>query len=151
MLTDTQGNLVAAFGCMGGYMQPQGHLQVCLWGWCSGSHQTERAARAAPTLTRHTCFWPALHAPHLTRTSTHNHCPQVLVNLLQRGLDPQAALDAPRFCVDRLDSAVGPASVQDSYVLLVRERVCLCVCVFVWWCAAAQCRVQSLHARSAGC
>lgn len=28
MLTDTDGQLVAAFGCMGGYMQPQGHLQV---------------------------------------------------------------------------------------------------------------------------
>jgi len=28
MLTDTTGELVAAFGCMGGYMQPQGHVQV---------------------------------------------------------------------------------------------------------------------------
>lgn len=28
LLTDTQGQLVAAFGCMGGYMQPQGHVQV---------------------------------------------------------------------------------------------------------------------------
>jgi gamma-glutamyltranspeptidase len=30
LLTDTQGQLVAAFGCMGGFMQPQGHLQVRL-------------------------------------------------------------------------------------------------------------------------
>jgi gamma-glutamyltranspeptidase len=28
LVTDQQGQLVAAFGCMGGFMQPQGHLQV---------------------------------------------------------------------------------------------------------------------------
>lgn len=28
MITDLEGDLVAAFGCMGGYMQPQGHIQV---------------------------------------------------------------------------------------------------------------------------
>ncbi len=33
-------------------------------------------------------------------------------------MDPQAALDAPRFCIDQVDSAVGPASVSDSVVLL---------------------------------
>lgn len=49
---------------------------------------------------------------------------KLLVNLLDKGLDPQAALDAPRFCVDRLDSAVGPASVEDSHVLLVRQDMC---------------------------
>jgi gamma-glutamyltranspeptidase/glutathione hydrolase len=70
MLTDQGGNLVSAFGCMGGYMQPQAHLQL-------------------------------------------------LINLLDHGLDPQAALDAPRWLIDRLDSAVGPASVAASHVLLV--------------------------------
>jgi gamma-glutamyltranspeptidase/glutathione hydrolase len=33
-------------------------------------------------------------------------------------MDPQSALDAPRFCVDRADSTVGPASVAESHVLL---------------------------------
>jgi hypothetical protein len=47
-------------------------------------------------------------------------CAQLLLQVLVSGADPQAALDAPRFCIDRLDSSVGPASVQDSYLLLVR-------------------------------
>lgn len=42
----------------------------------------------------------------------------MVLNLLDLGMDPQAALDAPRFCVDRLDSAVGPRSALNSYVLL---------------------------------
>ena len=33
-------------------------------------------------------------------------------------MDPQAALDAPRFCVDKADSTVGPASVAASAVFL---------------------------------
>ncbi|KAF6255728.1 gamma-glutamyltranspeptidase [Scenedesmus sp. NREL 46B-D3] len=69
MVTDQQGQLVAAFGCMGGFMQPQGHLQL-------------------------------------------------LFNLFELGLDPQAALDMPRFCIDRIDSSVGPASVCESHLLL---------------------------------
>lgn len=28
LVTDSQGRLVAAFGCMGAFMQPQGHVQV---------------------------------------------------------------------------------------------------------------------------
>lgn len=59
---------------------------------------------------------------------------QLLISLLQRGWDPQATLDTPRFCVDRLDSSVGPASVMDSYVLVVSFRTLqdrgngLCTC-----------------------
>ena len=51
MVTDAKGRLVASFGVMGGFMQPQGHVQV-------------------------------------------------LSHLLTRGLDPQAALDQPRLCLE---------------------------------------------------
>ncbi|KIZ03435.1 gamma-glutamyltranspeptidase [Monoraphidium neglectum] len=43
---------------------------------------------------------------------------QVLSNILDLGMNPQAALDAPRFCVDRADSTVGAASVAESHVFL---------------------------------
>jgi gamma-glutamyltranspeptidase len=42
----------------------------------------------------------------------------VLSNILDLGMNPQAALDAPRFCVDRADSTVGAASVAESHVFL---------------------------------
>ena len=50
MCTDKNGELFASFGVMGGYMQPQGHLQV-------------------------------------------------VVSMLQEGMDPQTALNQPRFCI----------------------------------------------------
>jgi gamma-glutamyltranspeptidase/glutathione hydrolase len=43
---------------------------------------------------------------------------QILFNMLELGMDPQAAVDQPRFCVHKIDSAVGPASVLESHVLL---------------------------------
>ena len=51
MVTDAEGRLAASFGVMGGFMQPQGHVQV-------------------------------------------------LINWLERGMDPQAALDQPRLCLE---------------------------------------------------
>jgi gamma-glutamyltranspeptidase/glutathione hydrolase len=56
--------LYASFGVMGGFMQPQGHVQV-------------------------------------------------LLGLLEDGLDPQAALDRPRFCIQPDDPA-GLASLEEG-------------------------------------
>ena len=38
----------------------------------------------------------------------------MLSNMVDFGMEPQAALDAPRFRLEGVDSAVGPASVRTS-------------------------------------
>jgi gamma-glutamyltranspeptidase / glutathione hydrolase len=44
---------------------------------------------------------------------------QVLSNMVDYGMEPQAALDAPRWRLDGVDSAIGPASVNDvTYALM---------------------------------
>jgi gamma-glutamyltranspeptidase/glutathione hydrolase len=66
-----QGRLWLSFGVLGGFMQPQGHLQV-------------------------------------------------LVNLVDYGLNPQAALDAPRF---RVDERGGPRVAIETGVPLATRKV----------------------------
>ncbi|MGB3904737.1 MAG: gamma-glutamyltransferase, partial [Anaerolineae bacterium] len=67
-----EGRLWLSFGVMGGFMQPQGHLQV-------------------------------------------------LVNLVDYGLNPQAALDAPRF---RVDERGGPAvAIEEGVALETRQAL----------------------------
>ncbi|HEY3473749.1 MAG TPA: gamma-glutamyltransferase [Anaerolineales bacterium] len=64
MVTREDGSLYASFGVMGGFMQPQGHVQV-------------------------------------------------LSALVDDGLDPQSALDMPRFCVD-VEEAGGRVALEDG-------------------------------------
>lgn len=64
MITDADGELFACFGVMGGWMQPQGHLQVA-------------------------------------------------AGLIDDGLDPQAALDEPRFCIST-DPPHGPVNLEEG-------------------------------------
>lgn len=68
---EDSGELYAAMGVMGGFMQPQGHVQV-------------------------------------------------LSAMADHGLDPQAALDQPRFCLEGVDSSMGPESVEGA-TLMVEE------------------------------
>jgi gamma-glutamyltranspeptidase/glutathione hydrolase len=64
MVTGEDGSLYASYGVMGGFMQPQGHVQV-------------------------------------------------LSALVDNGLDPQAALDLPRFCID-VEQAGGRVAIEEG-------------------------------------
>jgi gamma-glutamyltranspeptidase/glutathione hydrolase len=61
---ETDDSLYASYGVMGGFMQPQGHVQV-------------------------------------------------LSALVDNGLDPQAALDLPRFCID-VEESGGEVAIEDG-------------------------------------
>jgi len=67
------GELFACYGVMGGYMQPQGHMQVA-------------------------------------------------VGLIDDGLDPQAALDRPRFCIEAGDAGL-EVSVEDGLPAATQARL----------------------------
>jgi gamma-glutamyltranspeptidase/glutathione hydrolase len=77
MLTRADGSLYAPFGVMGGFMQPQGHVQV-------------------------------------------------VVGIVDDGLDPQPVLDRPRFCIQPVDGVASrvhlEAGVPDATVRALRER-----------------------------
>lgn len=73
MSTDPQGELHAAFGVMGGFVQPQGHVQV-------------------------------------------------FVNLVDHGLDPQNALDEPRFSL-WTDPPAGEIFVEDAIPAAARQSL----------------------------
>jgi gamma-glutamyltranspeptidase/glutathione hydrolase len=73
MATRPDGSLYACFGVMGGFMQPQGHLQV-------------------------------------------------FSALVDDGLDPQSALDLPRFCIQDGTSG-GQIAIEDGIAPAVMERL----------------------------
>lgn len=46
---------------------------------------------------------------------------QVISNLLDWHMDPQLALDMPRFCLDQLSNAAGPACVAAGSTVKLEE------------------------------
>jgi gamma-glutamyltranspeptidase/glutathione hydrolase len=73
MVTRQDGSLYASYGVMGGFMQPQGHVQV-------------------------------------------------LSALVDHGLDPQSALDLPRFCID-VEESGGRVALEDGMPVQVFEAL----------------------------
>ena len=53
---------------------------------------------------------------------------QVISNMVDFGMEPQAALDAPRWRVMGVDSALGPESVRTSRSASNWDLVCLNGC-----------------------
>jgi len=70
---ESDDSLYASYGVMGGFMQPQGHVQV-------------------------------------------------LSALVDKGLDPQASLDLPRFCID-VDEAGGDVAIEDGILAVTMSQL----------------------------
>ena len=57
---------------------------------------------------------PGFHHCSLSWSPTRAMLLQVLVNMLDFGMQPQAALDAPRFYIEGVDTVLGPQCVSES-------------------------------------
>ena len=97
-------DLAASFTVMGGFMQPQGHLQVCV---CVRAFICSLVPSFVPSFLRSfvPLFLPLFIRPFVVHTK-HARAPsrtlarsKVLLNLRDFRMGPQAALDAPRICL----------------------------------------------------
>lgn len=57
---------------------------------------------------------------------------QVLSNMIDYGMEPQAALNAPRFSIEGVDSAYGPACVEHSQYVYSKPAASCAKLVFTY-------------------
>ena len=137
MATTAEGDLYAAFGVMGGFMQPQGHMQVVadpLWSSCLcqklllpipglRAAKLEFCLCKSAVAARGTSIsGDAQSGLGMMRHQVHSMASlqlrvlklQVISNMVDFDMDPQTALDAPRFQVAGVDSTEGASCVEES-------------------------------------